>query len=41
MTKLIAEGIAERAAGRSVAELARDRDAMLTDILDVLAKYDR
>ena len=41
VTKLIAEGIAERAAGRSVAELAKARDAMLTDILDVLAKYDR
>ena len=41
VTALIAEGIAERAAGRSVAELAKARDAMLTDILDVLAKYDR
>ena len=39
--ELIAEGIEQRAAGRSNAELAEDRDAMLTDILEVLAKYDR
>ena len=41
VTELIAEGIAERAAGRSVDELAAARDDMLTDVLEALAKYDR
>ena len=41
VTQLIAEGIAERAAGRSLDELARARDEMLTDVLETLAKYDR
>lgn len=41
VTELIAEGIAMRAAGRSVDELAAARDDMLTDVLEALAKYDR
>ena len=41
VTELIAAGIAERAAGRSVEELAEARDHMLTDMLEVLAKYER
>ena len=41
VTELIAEGIAKRAAGRSLDELAKARDDMLTDALEALAKYDR
>ena len=41
VTELIAEGIEKRARGRSVDELAAARDDMLTDVLEVLAKYDR
>ena len=34
----IIEGVAEEAHGRSIAELARERDALLLPLLDLIAK---